>query len=173
MKNVIPYNSLLWGIGAIVVGLLLMFNPANAIILATRMIGILSLTIGVIQLGVQLVVNRKTETKTFPLSAIISIVWGALLLIRPVFWTQFFMIVLGLLMMFLAINQISTYRQISKGGLKVSFAYYIFPLLLLISGILTIIEPVFLAEWIVIFVACWILAYGAVEIASYFALKKR
>lgn len=172
MKNAIPYNSLLWGIGAIVIGLLLLFNPNNAILLATRLIGILSLTIGVIQLGVQLVLNRKYETKTFPLSAILSMVWGVLLLVRPAFWTEFFMIVLGLLMMILAVNQISTYRKVSKDGVKVSFAYYIFPCLLLLSGVTTIIEPIFLAEWIVIFVACWILAYGVVEIANYFALKK-
>lgn len=166
------YNSLFWGIGALIVGLLLIFNPESAIILTVKLFGILSLTIGVVQLAVQLIQNRKAEHKTFPISSIIAIVWGALLLIRPEFWADFFMILLGLSMIFMSINQIATYRQARKSGIKVNGAFYIFPVLMALAGVTTVINPLFLAAWIVIFVAVWILAYGIVELVSFFSLSR-
>lgn len=173
MKTYIPYNSLLWGIGAIVVGLLLLFNPEDVIILTVKLLGILSLTIGSIQLIVQLIQNRKAEHKVVPFSAILMAVWGALLLIRPALWADFFMLLIGLTMIFLSLNMLITYRKVSKSGHKVSGAYYIFPVLMLLSGITTIINPLFLASWLVIFVGVWILFYGIVELISYFSLKDK
>lgn len=171
MKTYIPYNSLFWGIGAIAVGLLILFNPAVAILLAVKLIGILSLAVGTIQLVVQLIQNRKEEHKSIPIGSVIMMVWGALLLIRPLFWADFFMILLGLTMIFLSLNMIGTYRKVSQSGHRVSFPFYIFPVLMLAAGIVTIVNPIFLASGLVIFAAIWIVIYGVVELVSYFALK--
>lgn len=169
-----PYNSLLWGVVAIIIGILLIFNPESAISTTVILLGALVLSVGVVQMLVYLVQSRKMEQGRWsgmPFGSVVMIIWGGIMLARPDFWADFVMILIGVSFIFLAINQISMFIRVRRQGAQVGFSYYIFPILMLLSGIVTIWEPLFLASWLVIFVGFWIIAYGLVEVVNYFALK--
>lgn len=173
MKTYTPFNSLLLGSGALAIGILLIMDPQNAVLFGVKFLGILTITISAVQFLVQLAQNRKSTRKIVPVFAVIGIGFGIALIANPDFWVKFFMMLLGIIMILLSINQIYTYIRIHHSGLKVSWAYYIFPILLLAAGVVTIIEPAALASSIAIFAGAFIILYGIVELISYFSLRKR
>lgn len=171
MKLNIYYNSLIWGLIAVIVGFLMFFYQHSVLDFAVAMIGFIAIGVGVIQFLVKLFYNREQGDNRFSIQGILAIVFGIVLLVNPEFWTKFLMVIIGIVIIILGINQIATYRKIRQSGFNLSAWFYVFPVLLTISGIITIINPHFLADWIIIFISIWIIAYGFMEIISYFAVK--
>ena len=166
-------NSLFSGIVAIVIGIILVIWPHNILQWALRLIGIVSIVIGVVQFLGFLVRTRGVENrwKYLPLSAPIAAVWGILLLLSPDLWTNLFMILFGILLIFLGLTQLISMVKVRKGGIAVNWLYFVFPILLIIAGFVTFAQPIYTATWFMIFIGGWILAYGIVEVFSYFSLR--
>lgn len=166
-------NSLFSGIVAIVIGIILVIWPHNILQWALRLIGIVSIVIGVVQFLGFLVRTRGVENrwKYLPLSAPIAAVWGILLLLSPDLWTSLFMIMFGILLIFLGLTQLISMVKVRKGGIAVNWLYFVFPILLIIAGFVTFAQPIYTATWFMIFIGGWILAYGIVEVFSYFSLR--
>lgn len=166
-------NSLFSGIVAIVIGIILVIWPHNILQWALRLIGIVSIVIGVVQFLGFLVRTRGVENrwKYLPLSAPIAAVWGILLLLSPDLWTSLFMILFGILLIFLGLTQLISMVKVRKGGIAVNWLYFVFPILLIIAGFVTFAQPIYTATWFMIFIGGWILAYGIVEVFSYFSLR--
>ena len=166
-------NSLFSGIVAIVIGIILVIWPHNILQWALRLIGIVSIVIGVVQFLGFLVRTRSAENrwKYLPLSAPIAAVWGILLLLSPDLWTSLFMILFGILLIFLGLTQLISMVKVRKGGIAVNWLYFVFPILLIIAGFVTFAQPIYTATWFMIFIGGWILAYGIVEVFSYFSLR--
>ena len=166
-------NSLFSGIVAIVIGIILVIWPHNILQWALRLIGIVSIVIGVVQFLGFLVRTRGVENrwKYLPLSAPIAAVWGILLLLSPDLWTSLFMIMFGILLIFLGLTQLISMVKVRKGGIAVNWLYFVFPILLIIAGFVTFAQPIYTATWFMIFIGGWILAYGIVEVFSYFSLS--
>ncbi|WP_283391302.1 HdeD family acid-resistance protein [Millionella massiliensis] len=166
-------NSLFSGIVAIVIGIILVIWPHNILQWALRLIGIVSIVIGVVQFLGFLVRTRGVENrwKYLPLSAPIAAVWGILLLLSPDLWTSLFMIMFGILLIFLGLTQLISMVKVRKGGIAVNWPYFVFPILLIIAGFVTFAQPIYTATWFMIFIGGWILAYGIVEVFSYFSLR--
>lgn len=166
-------NSLFSGIVAIVIGIILVIWPHNILQWALRLIGIVSIVIGVVQFLGFLVRTRGVENrwKYLPLSAPIAAVWGILLLLSPDLWTSLFMILFGILLIFLGLTQLISMVKVRKGGIAVNWPYFVFPILLIIAGFVTFAQPIYTATWFMIFIGGWILAYGIVEVFSYFSLR--
>lgn len=171
MKLIIPYNSLIWGLSSLLVGLLLLINKDNAISFTIMILGILLVVTGGIQLIIQLTQNRKTETKRLPLGSILIAIFGIVLLIHPSLWSDLFMIVLGVIMVFLALNHIVSCRKLSKGGITIPPFFYIFSTLLLVAGVITLFNPSSMASILVFFVAIWLILYGIIEMVGYFMFR--
>lgn len=166
-------NSLFSGIVAVVIGIILVIWPHNILQWALRLIGIVSIVIGVVQFLGFLVRTRGVENrwKYLPLSAPIAAVWGILLLLSPDLWTSLFMIMFGILLIFLGLTQLISMVKVRKGGIAVNWLYFVFPILLIIAGFVTFAQPIYTATWFMIFIGGWILAYGIVEVFSYFSLR--
>lgn len=166
-------NSLFSGIVAIVIGIILVIWPHNILQWALRLIGIVSIVIGVVQFLGFLVRTRGVENrwKYLPLSAPIAAVWGILLLLSPDLWTSLFMIMFGILLIFLGLTQLISMVKVRKAGIAVNWLYFVFPILLIIAGFVTFAQPIYTATWFMIFIGGWILAYGIVEVFSYFSLR--
>ena len=166
-------NSLFSGIVAIVIGIILVIWPHNILQWALRLIGIVSIVIGVVQFLGFLVRTRGVENrwKYLPLSAPIAAVWGILLLLSPDLWTSLFMIMFGILLIFLGLTQLISMVKVRKGGIAVNWPYFVFPILLIIAGFVTFAQPIYTATWFMIFIGGWILAYGIVGVVSYFSLR--
>ena len=175
MENVVikPYNPIWWSIGAIVVGLLMVIWPDNILNWAVWIIGIVSLVAGVVQLISYFVQRARSANRWrgFPLLAVLAVIWGIMLLAQPEVWVRLLMVVLALPMILLAIDQMISLGRIRKAGLPIKWTYYIFPILLLVSGGVVLFNPFTTAVWLVIFVGAWIIAYGVIEMFTYFSIK--
>lgn len=167
----IKYNSLLWGIASILIGVLMLVYKGDVMSFAVELLGITLLVVGLIQALVTLIQNRNTTESCVSIGGLATAIAGAILLVSPEFWSSFLMTLIGILFIFMSINQMYVYRRFSRNGYKVSFRYYIFPLLLAAAGVMTVVKPTFLSSWIVIFIAIWIIAYGISEIIGYYSLK--
>ena len=172
-KHFKSYNALMWGISAIVVGVILIVRPAQLLPYIVRIVGIVSILLGVIQFLAFLVRTKGVADrwKYLPVAAPIAVIWGALLLLSPELWSSVFMILFGVLLIFLGIYQLVTMYKIKKEGVKVAAIYFVFPILLIIAGFMAFVQPIYMATWFMAFVGAWILAYGVMEVFAYFSLR--
>lgn len=175
MQNIIQKrNSLIWGVVALIVGILVIFNPVDAINFSVIITGLGLLAVGVIQL-ITFVATRKRLNMSWwsvPLGGILSLVLGVMLVSNPQLFVSFFMIFLAILIFILAIIQIYSLVLLKRSGAVVGSAFFVFPVLLLISSIVVVMFPLEANAWIVIFAGAWIAAYGVSEIVGYFAIDK-
>lgn len=167
------YNALMWGVVAVIIGIILVIWPRSILQWAVRLIGIVSIVIGLVQFIGFLARTKGVENrwKYLPPAAPIAVVWGILLLLSPELWTSLFMILFGVLLIFLGLNQLVTMFKIKKSGIRVPGFYFFFPVLLMIAGFVAFVQPVYTATWFMAFVGAWILAYGIMEIFGYFSLR--
>lgn len=167
------YNALMWGVVAVIIGIILVIWPRSILQWAVRLIGIVSIVIGSVQFIGFLARTKGVENrwKYLPPAAPIAVVWGILLLLSPELWTSLFMILFGVLLIFLGLNQLVTMFKIKKSGIRVPGFYFFFPVLLMIAGFVAFVQPVYTAAWFMAFVGAWILAYGIMEIFGYFSLR--
>lgn len=167
------YNALMWGVVAVIIGIILVIWPRSILQWAVRLIGIVSIVIGSVQFIGFLARTKGVENrwKYLPPAAPIAVVWGILLLLSPELWTSLFMILFGVLLIFLGLNQLVTMFKIKKSGSRVPGFYFFFPVLLMIAGFVAFVQPVYTATWFMAFVGAWILAYGIMEIFGYFSLR--
>lgn len=167
------YNALVWGVVAVVIGIILVIWPRDILQWAVRLIGIVSIVIGAVQFFGFLARTKGMEErwKYLPPAAPIAVIWGVLLLLSPELWTSLFMILFGVLLIFLGLNQLVTMFKVKKSGVKVAGLYFLFPILLMIAGFVAFVQPIYTATWFMAFVGAWILAYGIMEIFGYFSLR--
>lgn len=167
------YTSLLWGVVALVVGLVIILWPQNVLPGLVKLIGIIAIVVGLIQFIAFLARTRDVENrwKYLPPSSYIAVIWGVLLTISPQTWANFFMILFGILLIALGIFQFRCLLKLRKLGTRVSWLYFLFSFLLFGAGIATFMEPVSSAWWVMTFIGSWILAYGIIEIFQFFSLR--
>ncbi|MCC8062819.1 MAG: DUF308 domain-containing protein [Rikenellaceae bacterium] len=172
-KYMKTYNGLLWGVAAVIIGIVLVVWPRDILQWAVRLIGIVSIVIGAVQFFGFLVRTKGIENRWryLPPAAPIAVIWGILLLLSPELWTSLFMILFGVLLIFLGLNQLVTMFKIKKSGVKVAGLYFFFPILLMIAGFVAFVQPIYTATWFMAFVGAWILAYGIMEIFGYYSLR--
>lgn len=172
-KYMKTYNGLLWGVAAVIIGIVLVVWPRDILQWAVRLIGIVSIVIGAVQFFGFLVRTKGigNRWRYLPPAAPIAVIWGILLLLSPELWTSLFMILFGVLLIFLGLNQLVTMFKIKKSGVKVAGLYFFFPILLMIAGFVAFVQPIYTATWFMAFVGAWILAYGIMEIFGYYSLR--
>lgn len=171
MKN---HNPILWGVAAIALGILIMTYPVDAIAILIRIIGIVLLCVGAIQM-ISFIAIRKRVNMSWaqvPLGGVLGVVLGLMLVISPEIFISFFMIMLGVGILFLAAMQFISLVSFKKQGANITFAHYIFPVLMFISGFVFFAFPMDSTAWLVIFAGAWIMAYGIAEIAGYFIVDR-
>lgn len=172
-KYMKTYNGLLWGVAAVIIGIVLVVWPRDILQWAVRLIGIVSIVIGAVQFFGFLVRTKGigNRWRYLPPAAPIAVIWGVLLLLSPELWTSLFMILFGVLLIFLGLKQMVTMFKIKKSGVKVAGLYFFFPILLMIAGFVAFVQPIYTATWFMAFVGAWILAYGIMEIFGYYSLR--
>ncbi|HJE88536.1 HdeD family acid-resistance protein [Rikenella microfusus] len=167
-------NSLLWGVLTALVGLVFIIWPDSVLRWAVYLVGILSLVAGIVQFLGFLARTRGVENRWryLPLTSPLAVLWGILLLAKPDVWIELFMIVLGVVMLLMAVMQLVSLGQMRKAGIPVTGGYFVFPVLLLLAGIVVFFNPFATTVWLTVFFGAWVLAYGVVEMFDYFSLHK-
>ena len=114
----------------------------------------------------------ENRWRYLPLTSPLAVLWGILLLAKPDVWIELFMIVLGVVMLLMAVMQLVSLGQMRKAGIPVTGGYFVFPVLLLLAGIVVFFNPFATTVWLTVFFGAWVLAYGVVEMFDYFSLHK-
>lgn len=166
-------NSLLWGVLALVVGIIIAMNPSDAITLSIRLIGLLVLVIGGVQFISFLELKKRANLSwgAIPFGGVVGLLFGMILLISPNLFQSFVMYLIGALIILLGIWQISSIAKVRKTGAQAGAQFFIFPILLTLSGIVIIWNPFAAANIVGIFAGVWIALFGLSEIMAHFVIK--
>ena len=145
-------SSIFRAICAIAIGIMLIKFPDNTVTWITVAIGILFLLSGVISVVVYFNASKHVsdykimdsnghviagEKPTFPLVGLGSIILGLLLALTPSIFIKALMYIIGAILILGAINQFMVLVRGRRFG-KIGFGYWIFPSLILLTGLYVI-----------------------------------
>lgn len=173
-------SSVFRAISAIAVGILLIKYPDNTVTWLTVAIGVLFFLSGVISLVVYINASKNVseykitdaegnvvagERPTFPIVGVGSIILGAILALTPNIFITALMYIIGGMLILGAINQFMNLVNARKYG-KIGFGYWIFPSIILITGIYVMIRPMDPASVAMLILGWCTLLYGVTEMIN-------
>ena len=173
-------SSFFRAICAIAVGILLIKYPDNTVTWITVAIGVLFFLSGIISLVVYLNARKHVseykitdaegnvvagERPTFPIVGVGSIILGAILALTPNIFITALMYIIGGILILGAINQYMNLVNARKFG-KIGFGYWIFPSIILLTGIYVLIRPMDPASVAMQFLGWCTLLYGVTEMIN-------
>ena len=173
-------SSFFRAICAIAVGILLIKYPDNTVTWLTVAIGVLFFLSGIISLIVYINARKHVseykitdaegnvvagEPPTFPIVGVGSIILGAILALTPNIFITALMYIIGGILILGAINQYMNLVNARKFG-KISFVYWIFPSVILLTGLYVIIRPMDPASVAMLILGWCSLLYGVTEMIN-------
>ena len=173
-------SSVFRAICAIAIGILLIKFPDNTVTWITVAIGILFLLSGIISLVVYIHARKNVseykitdaegrvvagEKPTFPIVGVGSIILGFLLALTPNIFITALMYIIGGMLILGAINQYMNLINARKYG-KIGFGYWIFPSVILLTGIYVILRPMDPASVSMLILGWCTLLYGVTEMIN-------
>lgn len=171
MKKTITVNTsspFVSGALAILLGLLMVTNPGFVVHSFLVIVGWFLILMGVFPIIYSLI-------KKYPVSfiSVIYLIGGILLLIfkgwflTPLIW------IFGIVLILAAIQQFNMFASAKSNGYTIPAYSYLYPAVLLLTGIITIINPFGSLEALVIFAGIALLFYGISTILNRILLKKK
>ena len=177
-------SSVFRAICAIAIGILLIKFPDNTVTWITVAIGVLFLLSGVISIVVYVNARKNvaeykitdaegnvitnTEQPTFPIVGVGSMILGAMLALTPNVFITALMYIIGGILILGAINQYMSLVNGRRYG-KLGFGYWVFPSLILLTGLYVIIKPMAPVNVAMLVLGWCSLLYGVTELIN--ALK--
>ena len=174
-------SSVFRAISALAIGILLIKYPDNTVTWITVAIGCLFLVSGIISLVVYYHATRQVseykitdaegnivasdQKPTFPIVGVGSLILGLLLALTPTVFVTGLMYVIGFILVLGAINQYMNLLNARHFG-RVGFGYWIFPSLILLTGLYVIIKPMVPAEMAMLVLGWCSLLYGVTELIN-------
>ena len=173
-------SSVFRAISAIAIGILLIKYPDNTVTWITVAIGVLFLLSGIIYLVVYVNARKHVseykimdadgnviagEQPTFPLVGVGSLILGALLALTPNVFITALMYIIGGILILGAINQYMNLVHGRKYG-KIGFGFWIFPSLILLTGLYVIIKPMTPVNVAMLVLGWCSLLYGVTELIN-------
>lgn len=173
-------SSIFRAICAITIGILLIKYPDNTVTWITVAIGVLFFLSGIISLITYVHArNNVTEYKitdadgrvvageqpTFPLVGTGSMILGALLALTPNVFVTALMYIIGAILILGAVNQYTNLLHARRYG-KIGFGYWIFPSIILLTGLYVIIRPMAPVSMAMLILGWCSLLYGVTEVIN-------
>jgi uncharacterized membrane protein HdeD (DUF308 family) len=174
-------SSFFRAISALAIGILLIKYPDNTVTWITVAIGCLFLLSGIISLVVYYHATRQVseykitdaegrlvasdQKPTFPIVGVGSLILGLMLALTPTVFVKGLMYVIGFVLVLGAINQYMNLLNARRYG-QVGFGYWIFPSIILLTGLYVIIKPLAPAEMAMLVLGWCSLLYGVTELIN-------
>lgn len=173
-------SSIFRAICAIAIGIMLIKYPDNTVTWITVAIGILFLLSGVISMVVYYNANKHVseykitdsdgtliagDKPAFPIVGLGSMILGLLLAITPHIFITALMYIIGAILILGAINQFMALVRGRRFG-DINFAYWIFPSIILLTGLYVMIKPMSPASIAMTILGWCSLLYGVTEIIN-------
>ena len=163
--------SVIRSICSIVIGLLLVVWPEAAVGYLVIAIGALFLVPGLVSIFAY-VMNRNKVKVPFPIVSVGSFLFGLWLMVSPAFFVGILMYVLGIVLVFAGVSQIINLMNF-RSWAQVSMGYFVFPVLILVAGMVVLLNPFTAAAipFIILGVSCMV--YGITDIINNLRFKKK
>ncbi|WP_251619903.1 HdeD family acid-resistance protein [Odoribacter lunatus] len=167
-RNVI-YRALI----SIAVGIVLVAWPDVALKSLVMFIGFLFLLSGVMSLLISYRQQQLAEHAggVVPLNGLGSILLGVLLISIPLFFTTVLMFLLGCVLLLAGTAQLATLSMARQLG-KVASVNYLYPVVILLAGLVVIFKPWGSAAYVVIILGCTAIFYGITDLISQYQINK-
>ena len=161
---------------ALIIGLLLVVWPGQAIIYLVLTIGVLFLLPGLFGLVSYVMTARKRREagydSPFPIVALGSTLFGIWLVVMPGFFVTSLMYVLGVLLVFAGVSQLAN-LVVARSSVHVPWGVYIVPLLVLAAGMVVLFDPFTAAEVPFIILGCSSIVYALMDLFRLFKYRRR
>ena len=131
--------GLLSSLCSLIIGILLVVWPGEAVMYLVITIGVLFLLPGLMGL-LSALTNRNKTGAAFPIISVGSALLGLWLIIMPGFFINILMYVLGALLVLAGLNQVSALVTLRKTA-SVPAVVYVIPVLVLIAGLVVLFNP--------------------------------
>lgn len=182
------HSSIFRAVCAIIVGVLLIQYREQTVTWITVAIGVLFFLSGVISLASYWVAKRNAEKMQgqilsdsngkpimgmmpkFPLVSVGSLILGLLLALMPQVFIAWLMFILAFILILGALTQFVNLASAAKMG-RVGILFWLFPSVLLLLGLLTIIKPSAIASAPLLIIGWGMLIYGIVELLNAFKIS--
>ena len=145
---------------AILLGLALLIWPADALKYVVMLIGIVFLAIGIIAF---IISSRNREEHQRSL--------GLLLVCLPSTFATVFMFLLGFILVVAAVGQFVTLAAARQFG-RIAPVSFLFPVLILIVGIVILFDPFSSAESVFILFGITAVFYGVTDLLNQYSIRK-
>ena len=163
--------SVIRGICAVLMGVLLVAWPEAAIVYLVIAIGAMFFVPSVFSL-VGYFMKGRQEGAMFPIVSIGSLLFGLCLMVSPAFFVGILMYVLGAVLVFAGISQIASLLS-ARSHAVVSFGYYVMPVLILLAGLVVLANPFAAATIPFIILGVSSTAYGITELINLYKFRKK
>jgi len=173
LKKTINY-FMLRSVFAILLGVLLITMPENIISLIVIAVGILFIIPGIITL-VGYFSSSKEQRPDLPVlfAGVGCLLFGILLVILPNFFEKILMILLGIVLLIGATEQIvSLIRARKMIHVNIPVYFYIVPLLIMIVGIIALFRPFETSHFIVVVIGISCVIYGIMEFVFWIKFRR-
>ena len=182
------HSSIFRAVCAIIVGVLLIQYREQTVTWITVAIGVLFFLSGVISLASYWAAKRNAEKMQgqilsdsngkpimgmmpkFPLVSVGSLILGLLLALMPQGFIAWLMFILAFILILGALTQFVNLASAAKMG-RVGILFWLFPSVLLLLGLLTIIKPSAIASAPLLIIGWGMLIYGVVELLNAFKIS--
>ena len=182
------HSSIFRAVCAIIVGVLLIQYREQTVTWITVAIGVLFFLSGVISLASYWAAKRNAEKMQgqilsdsngkpimgmmpkFPLVSVGSLILGLLLALMPQVFIAWQMFILAFILILGALTQFVNLASAAKMG-RVGILFWLFPSVLLLLGLLTIIKPSAIASAPLLIIGWGMLIYGVVELLNAFKIS--
>lgn len=182
------HSSIFRAVCAIIVGVLLIQYREQTVTWITIAIGVLFFLSGVISLASYWAAKRNAEKMQgqilsdsngkpimgmmpkFPLVSVGSLILGLLLALMPQVFIAWLMFILAFILILGALTQFVNLASAAKMG-RVGILFWLFPSVLLLLGLLTIIKPSAIASGPLLIIGWGMLIYGVVELLNAFKIS--
>lgn len=158
---------------AILMGVVLVVWPDVALKSLVMFIGFLFLFSGIMASIISYCRQQAEERQgsMFSMNGVGSIILGVLLISVPLFFTTILMFLLGGILVLAAIAQLAGLSMARQMG-NVSVVNYIFPVLILLAGLVVIFRPWGSAAYVVIILGYTAIFYGITDLISHYQINK-
>lgn len=163
--------SVIKGICAVIMGVLLVTWPEAAILYLVIALGVMFFIPGAVAVLNYLLKGRQMGAM-FPIVSIGSLLFGLWLMISPAFFVGILMYVLGVVLVFAGISQIITLLN-TRSWTPVATGYFVIPVLVLLAGMVVLLNPFAAATipFIILGVSCMV--YGISDIINRIRFRKK
>lgn len=156
---------------ALVVGLVLVLYPENASDYLVIAVGVIFMLPSILRI-ISYSVNRERSLLGFPFDGVGGFLFGLLLVINPGFFGNILTIILGFILTMAGVQQLTSLLTARRWA-RISLWNYVVPVLILLAGIFSLINPVGVRATLFKVIGSFFLLYAFFEFVNWFFFMRK